>query len=89
MSAHHELLPAGFPEANTTLTAPPGMADCGPLPTWRDGHECISRWRLPWRARVLALLGGDVWLRVVGVTQPPVALEVSRRGPFVVAGHDQ
>lgn len=80
----HELTPTEFPEANGVLAAPPSMDDCSDLHVFRDGHECISCWTLSWRARVALLLGGKVWLRVMsGMTQPPVALEVSRGGPFV------
>jgi hypothetical protein len=75
--------PADFPEANRNLTKPAGMTDaeCGSLPTFNDGRTCISRWRMTWRERLLALLTGDVWLGVLsGHTQPPVWLAVKR--PF-------
>ncbi|MEO8082551.1 MAG: hypothetical protein ABI780_01880 [Ardenticatenales bacterium] len=80
-----DLTPAPFPEANVVLKAPPGMDDCGDLHVFRDGTTCTSAWTAPLRTRLAFLIGGRLWLHVwSGATQPPVALTVSRRGPFEV-----
>lgn len=68
--------PTHFDEANKTLLKPPGMTDeeCGSLPVYNDGEQCISCWRMSLRERLAALLFGQVWLYVLsGETQPPVA----------------
>lgn len=83
-----ELAPGPFPEARSFLGAPEGMPDCGVLPCYRDGRVVVSCWPLTWKARLQVLLGGQVWMQVHGFTQMPVALSVSRRGPFVAATGD-
>ena len=42
-----------------------------PLPVWRwpDG-TLITRWRLTWRERIRALLGGDLYLQVMTFGNP-------------------
>lgn len=78
--------PSAFREANRNLTPPADWdrdkdGDCGDLPTFTDGHTCISRWRLSWRERLTVLLSGAVWLGVLsGHTQPPVW--IAARKPF-------
>ncbi len=53
--------------------------ECGPLPVYCDGEQCISLWQLSWRERISALIHGRVWLQVLsGETQPPVALSAQR-----------
>ena len=80
---HRDLTPVPFPESNTVLTKPPGMDNCGDLHVYRDGTVCISAWSAPLWKRLAFLFGGRLWLQVVsGPTQPPVALGVSRGGPF-------
>lgn len=69
--------PQPFSESNKNLTAPIGWKpeDCGDLPVWCDGRQCVSCWRPSWRERLAILIFGRVWLYVVsGLTQPPVAL---------------
>ncbi len=73
--------PNNFPEANRDLLKPDGMTDeeCGSLPVYTDGRECVSLWRMSWRERLSALLFGRAWLFVLsGGTQPPVAMTVAR-----------
>lgn len=84
-----ELVPGSFPEARSVLSAPPGMDNCGPLHCYRDGNVVVSCWPLSWRARLLVLLGAKVWMQVPGWTQMPVALSVSRGGPFEPAEPEQ
>ena len=72
-----EMNTVDFPEANKTLTKPDGMTDeeCGSLPVYTNGIECISCWRPTPRERLSILLFGKIWLRILsGQTQPPVAL---------------
>jgi hypothetical protein len=69
--------PMKFEQANRNLLKPEGMTDdeCGPLPVFSDGTQCISLWKMTWRERLSALFFGKVWLFVYsGHTQPPVGL---------------
>lgn len=73
--------PQPFPEANRVLKAPPTMTEeeCGELPVFTDGRECISCWKPTWQERLSILLFGKVWLFcATGHTQPPVALVATR-----------
>lgn len=79
-----QLAPAMFQQVNVNLRKPDSMTDeeCRSLPVYTDGTICISCWRLPWWARLKALLTGKVWLGVLsGHTQPPVWL--TTEFPFV------
>ncbi|HXI15062.1 MAG TPA: hypothetical protein VNM48_01735, partial [Chloroflexota bacterium] len=53
-----------------------------PLPVLRQDMEgaavLTSCWRLTWRERLAALVGGRVWLQVLGQAQPPVAIGTER-----------
>ena len=69
--------PMKFEQANKELLKPQGWTDeeCGSLPVFSDGRECISLWKMTWRERLYALLFGKIWLGIVsGQTQPPVWL---------------
>lgn len=72
--------PDKFPQANKNLLKPEGMTEeCGDLPVFTDGNQCISLWSMTWRERLSALFFGRVWLFVhSGQTQPPVGLMASR-----------
>lgn len=76
--------PIPFPEQTTTLQ-PSGrvysdnVGQVAPLPTWSDGEQCVSCWKMSWRERLSALVFGRVWLALLsGHTQPP-ALVVAQR----------
>jgi hypothetical protein len=74
--------PQKFEQANKDLLKPEGWTDeqCGTLPVYSDGKECISLWKMTWRERFSALFFGKVWLFVVsGHTQPPVALMATKQ----------
>jgi len=73
--------PIHFEQANKTLLKPEGMTDeqCGSLPVFTDGKECISLWKMTWRERLSAFFFGKVWLFVTsGYTQPPVLLMATK-----------
>ena len=73
--------PATFEHHTKVLMRPAEMTDeeCGPLPVYCDGEQCISLWRLSWRERISALVFGRVWLQVLsGNSQPPVTLRAER-----------
>lgn len=73
--------PVNFKQATKTLGPPKGMTseECGNLPVFTDGTQCISLWKMTWRERLSALLFGKVWLFVVnGQTQPPVFLMAAK-----------
>lgn len=70
--------PIKFKEANKDLLKPEGMTDaeCGSLPIFTDGKQCISLWQLTWKERFQVLFFGRIWLGVLsGQTQPPVWLD--------------
>lgn len=74
--------PIKFPESNADLQKPEGWTDeeCGSLPVFRDGQQCISLWKMTWRERFSALFFGRVWLYVWSKnTQPPVGLSATRQ----------
>jgi len=74
--------PATFEHQTQVLVRPADMTEdeCGPLPIYNDGEQCISLWRLSWRERISALIFGKVWLQVLsGETQPPVALTAAKQ----------
>jgi len=73
--------PEKFPQANKELLKPEDWTEeqCGTLPVYTDGQQCISLWKMTWRERVSALFFGRMWLIVhSGQTQPPVALMATR-----------
>jgi hypothetical protein len=72
------MVPVSFPEQTKVLERPPSMSEkeCGELPVWSDGTECISKWQMSWKERWHCLFNGFVWVRIVfGITQPPVLIE--------------
>ncbi len=76
--------PVTFKYANKTLI-PSGaeysdrVESVDGLPTWSDGEQCVSCWKMSWRERMSALLFGRVWLAVLsGDTQPPVCVLVGK-----------
>ena len=73
--------PLRFKQQSVILARPNTMSseECGPLPVYSDGQECISSWQMSWRERLSSLFFGRVWLRVYsGQTQPPVSLIATR-----------
>lgn len=73
--------PVKFKEANAELGKPPSMTDdeCGSLPVFKDGKQCISLWKLSFKERLQVLFFGKIWLGVIsGMTQPPVWLDSSK-----------
>jgi len=73
--------PRAFEQANKNLLKPEGMTDeeCGSLPVFTDGKQCVSLWQMTWRERLSTLFFGRVWLIVwSGQTQPPVSLMAER-----------
>ena len=70
--------PCDFEEANKDLQKPASMTDeeCGPLPIFSDGIQCISKWEMSWKERFHCLFRGYIWTFVYsGQTQPPIAIE--------------
>lgn len=83
------MTPISFEEATRTLGAPVGWdkerhGPCGGLPVWHEGDRYVSCWRPSWRERFAILFGGPVWLSVVSVGHPPVAIN-AKRSIFVPA----
>lgn len=75
--------PTRFPEQTVELQKPAGMTDekCSPLPVFRDGTYCISRWAPSFGERLRILFGSPIWLWIwSGNTQPPVSLAIE--SPF-------
>jgi len=74
--------PMKFEQANKELLKPEGMKDeeCGSLPVFTDGKQCISLWKMTWQERLSALFFGRIWLSVhSGQTQPPVWLMAAKQ----------
>jgi hypothetical protein len=74
--------PINFEQANKNLLKPEGWTDeqCGSLPVFTDGQQCISLWKMTWGERLSALFFGKVWLYVIsGQTQPPVSLLATKQ----------
>lgn len=70
--------PKYFKQATKELQRPACMTDeeCGSLPVYTDGHQCVSCWKPSIRERVRILFGHPVWLGVMsGRTMPPVYVE--------------
>ena len=69
--------PSRFKESNKVLSKPSSMAkkECGSLPVFSDGKECISKWKMSWAERIHCLFRGYVWVRIrSGYTQPPIVI---------------
>lgn len=73
--------PRPFPQANRRMMPPPGMDTCDPLETFVDvafnEPVTISHWQMS--AEELAEVnrnGGRVWVRVIAMPTPPIAVEV-------------
>ena len=69
--------PTKFKYQNRVLERPAGMSSdqCGALPIWTDGEQCVSCWKMTFWERLKVLLHGRVWLSVMsGGTQAPVSL---------------
>ncbi len=83
--------PQKFAEQTIELKKPASMADdeCGPLPIFCDGEQCVSCWRPSLRERLSILFFGRVWLCVMsGRTQPPVWI-AGRRELFETTAPEQ
>ena len=51
--------------------------ECGSLPVFCDGSQCISLWRGDYGERIKFLFTGKMWFTILsGKTQPPVKLSV-------------
>ena len=73
--------PIEFKEQTKVLGKPKNMTDeeCGSLPVYCDGQQCISCWKLSWKERLQVLLYGKLWAFVIsGYTQPPIAFSVNK-----------
>ena len=67
--------PIDFEQSTKVLQKPGTLSDaqCGALPVWCDGKQCVSCWKPSIKERIKILFGGNVWLGVLsGKTQPPV-----------------
>lgn len=80
----NDMKPIDFKESTKVLGRPSTMTaeECGSLPVWSDGRQCVSCWRPSFKERLKILFCGRVWLGVIsGGSQPPVFL--SGDGIFV------
>jgi len=53
---------------------------CNSLPTWTDGSQHISTWKLSLWSRVKILFTGKLWLSILSKSHPPVSLMT--KSPF-------
>jgi hypothetical protein len=73
--------PINFPESNKTLLKPKDMTDdeCGSLPVFCNGKECVSLWELTWKEVLQVLIHRHIWVYVFsGHTQPPISLSTEK-----------
>ena len=73
--------PNKFKESNRILEKPNALTDseCGNLPVFTNGRECISLWKPSIKERISILIHGNVWLSIhTGTSQPPVWLDGSK-----------
>lgn len=81
--------PINFKQSTKVLQKPGTLSDseCGTLPVWCDGKQCVSCWKPSIKERINILFGGKVWLGVMsGKTQPPVFVagkRVFQKTPFL------
>lgn len=70
--------PIKFEEQTKELQKPSSMTDdeCGSLPVFCDGNECVSKWKMSFAERLHCLFRGFIWVRIFsGNTQPPILIE--------------
>ena len=78
------MIPIKFKQANKDLLKPENYdvernGECGTLPVFSNGEECISLWKMTLVERFKSLFFGKIWMRVLsGNTQPPVSLSVNK-----------
>jgi hypothetical protein len=70
--------PIPFPEANTLMVAPPGMADCGSMPVHVDEHSVISKWQLSDEDVEQLIENRCLWLSVFMKGTPPIAMSFDK-----------
>lgn len=70
--------PREFPQANTTLIAPPGSKNIGELPVYAYRGGRISCWRFTWRDLWQAILYRRLWIHVLGSNHPPFGISTQR-----------
>lgn len=59
--------PINFKQSTKVLQKPGTLSDseCGTLPVWCDGKQCVSCWKPSFKERINILFGGKVWLGVM------------------------
>jgi len=79
--------PIDFPEVNFVFNKPEGFTDeqCSSLPAYRQNEPgqfplIVSCWKLSSEELAKVQETGVVWLTTVGISIPPVAIEV--KSPF-------
>ena len=76
--------PINFKEANKNLISPSSWnkekhGNCGDLPTFTDGEQCISLWKMSWKERWQVFTSGKIWIGIHGGhTQPPIWLDTQK-----------
>lgn len=74
--------PIEFSEQTKVLKKPFSMTDdeCGTLPVWTNGRDCVSCWRPTLMERLSIAIFGKIWLTITtgSETQPPVGLDAGR-----------
>lgn len=70
--------PIQFKQSTKVLQKPSTISinECGSVPVWSDGKQCVSCWKASFQERIKILFTGKIWLGVLsGKTQPPVFLD--------------
>lgn len=80
--------PVGFEQANFEFRAPENMTpeQCADLPAFVSDGQIISCWRLSETELTIIAKTGVLWLSIIGMAMPPVALAAT--GPININGRD-
>ena len=60
--------PVEFPECNVTFAE--DQPEYLPLPTFTDGTQTVSCWKMTWWERIKVLITGKIWLMQMNFGQP-------------------
>lgn len=79
-----QIIPGFRLPANEMVTYAKDQPEYIPLPAWKgpDGLR-VTRWRLSWKERLRAALGGDVWLSIYTFDKPLQPVRIDFQCPLM------
>lgn len=66
--------PSNFGKSNIVLKG--NESDVVDMPAYRDNGMVLTKWKLPFLARLSIFLHGNLWITCQGNTQPPMSVIV-------------